>query len=500
MSASKEKKVRASELSAGTNRKQNAADEKARQERKFQRGLILAVVVVVVIALAAIVINTGMFGLFYSSLTAVKVGNTAYSAAELNVFYRNAYNSLYSTAQNTYGEYVDYFIDTSSEEWKDQVYDEAILTMKDITALYDEAVAGGYTLTAEDQAAIDEQLSIMELYASLSGYSTDGYITAVYGRGVTSKTLESVLTRIVTAQAWSNRKLESLTYTQEQLDSYYVEHADEYDYIDYYYYAVSTDDEAFESLDGDDAKKSAAHDAAAEIIAGVSDADSLAENVKAFREDAAPGEQYLPGSSLGGDQGEWLLDGSRKAGDATVIDTDSGSTVLLFIARDGNDYHLQNMRHILIETASEEDEDGNYVYTDEAGEAAKAKIEEIQAEYEADPTEEHFAELANQYSEDSGSNTNGGLYENIYHRQMVTSINDFLFDASRVPGDTAVLFGESGYYQGWHLVYYAGEGPLYRDYISENMLKNADYDSYIDDLTLLYPVTTGSGLKFASLT
>lgn len=499
MSASKEKKVRASELSAGTNRKQNAADEKAKQEKKFQRGLIIAVVVVVVVALAAIVINTGMFGLFYSSLTAVKVGNTSYNAAELNVFYRNAYNSLYTSAQNTYGDYVDYFVDTSSEEWKQQVYDEALLTMKDITALYDEATANGYTLTAEDQAVIDDQLSAMELYASLSGYSTDGYITAMYGRGVNRQTLESVLTRIVTAQAWSNRKLDSLTYTQEQLDGYYAEHADEYDYINYRYYAISADDEAFEPLDGDDAKKSAAHDAAAKLIAGATDADSFAEKVKAFREDAAPGEQYLPGSSLSGDQGAWLLDGGRKAGDTTVIDTDTGSTALMFIARDGNDYHLQNMRHILIETASEEDEDGNYVYTDEAGEAAKAKIEEIRAEYEADPTEDHFAALANQYSEDSGSNTNGGLYENIIHKQMVTNINDYLFDASRVPGDVAVLFGESGYYQGWHLVYYVGEGPVYKDYLAENMLKNADYESYIEALTATYEPTTGAGLRFASL-
>lgn len=500
MSASKEKKVRARELSAGTNKKQNAADEKAKQERKFQRGLIIAVVIVAAAALAAIIINTGMFGLFYNAFTALKVGDTGYSAAEFNIFYRNAYNSLYSAAQETYGGYASYFIDTESEEWKQQVYDEAIKTAKDITALYDEAVASGYTLTEEDRAAIDEQLSAMEMYASLSNYSTDGYITAMYGRGVNRKTLESILPRLIIAQSWADRKLDSMTYTTEQLDSYYAEHADEYDYISYYYYTIGTNNEAFESLDGDEAKKAAAHDAAAEIIAGATDADSFTENVKAFQEDAAPGEQYLPGSRLGGDQGEWLLDASRKAGDATVIDTDSGSIAMLFIARDGNDYHLQNMRHILIETESEADDNGSYIYTDEAGEAAKAKIEEIMAEYEANPTEENFAALANQYSEDSGSNQNGGLYENIYHRQMVTSINDYLFDASRVPGDVAVLFGESGYYQGWHLVYYVGEGPVYKEYLSKNALQNVDYESYIEALTASYEVTTGTGLKFASLT
>lgn len=500
MSASKEKKVRANELSAGTNKKQNAADEKMKQEQKFRRGMIIAAVIVGVIAIAAVIINTGMFGLFYSSFTAVKVGNTNYNAAEFNVFYRNAYNTLYSNAQSTYGEYVSMVVDTSSDDWKQQVQEQALDSMKQVTALYDEAIANGYALTEEDQASIDEELSMMELYASIYGYSKDSYITAMYGRGVNGKTLESVLTRIIIAQSWSNRKLDAMAYTQEQIDSYYAGHADEYDFITYNYYTIRSDDEAFASLDSDDAKLSAAHAAAAAIIAGASDADSFAAAVKEFREDAEPGEQYLPGSSLGGDQGEWLLDDSRKAGDTTVIDSDTGATALLFLDRNGNDYRMPSMRHILIETESTTDEEGNTVYTDEAGEAAKAKIEEIRAEYEADPTEDHFAELAGEYSEDSGSNTNGGLYEDIIYKQMVTSINDFLFDASRQPGDTAVLFGDNGNYQGWHLVYYVGEGEIYRDRLAESALRNEEYQSYIEALTAPYEVSTGAGLRFANLT
>lgn len=500
MSASKEKRVRASELSAGTNRKQNAADEKTKQERKFQRGMIIAVVIVVVVAIAAIIINTGMFGLFYNSFTAVKVGNTSYNAAELNVFYRNASNSLYSNLQATYGEYASMIVDTDSDEWKQQVYMQTLDNMQQVTALYDEAIASGYTLTGEDRDTIDSQMSAVEMYASLSGYSTDAYITAMYGRGVNRKTLESTLTRIIIAQSWSDQKRDALTYTQEELDSYYAGHADEYDYISYYSYPIGTDDEAFASLDSDDAKISAAHDAAAEIIAAASDADSFVTAVKAFRPEASPREQFLPGSSLGGDQGEWLLDDSRKAGDTTVINSDTGSTALLFLSRNDNDYHMQNMRHILIEAEPETDEDGNEIYTDEAVEAAKARIEEIRAEYETDPTEDHFAELASEYSEDSGSNTNGGLYENVTYKSMVTDINEYLFDVSRKPGDTAVLFGDNGYYQGWHLVYYVSEGPIYKDYLAENALRNEEFQSYIEALTAPYEVSTGAGQRFANLT
>lgn len=502
MSASKEKKVRASELSAGTNRKQNAADDKAKQEQKFQRGLILAAVIVGILAIAAIIINTGCFGLFYHSLTAVKIGDTTYNAAELNVFYRNAYNSLYASAESSYGEYVGMFVDTSSEEWRQQVYNQTLLNMTDITALYDDAMAHGYTLTEEDRASVDGQLSNAELYASLSGYSTDRYITAMYGRGVNRQTLESVLTKIVVAQSWSNQKLDGLTYTQEQKDSYYAEHADEYDFIDFYYYAIYTDNEVFADLGSDEAKVNAAH-TSAEIVAGAVDEDTFTRLAQDFNGDPAPTMQHVQGSNLPTsytDYSAWLLDSSRSAGDTTVIDSDGVSTALLFVARENNDYRLQNMRHILIEDVSETDEDGSTVYTDEADEAARTRIEEIQAEYEADPTEDHFAELAHEYSEDAGSNENGGLYEDIYRGQMVANIDEFLFDDSRAPGDVAVLSGRNDVYQGWHLVYYVGEGEVYKDYLAENAMQTADYEQYIENLTVPYPASTGAGLRFASLT
>ena len=43
--------------------------------------------------------------------------------------------------------------------------------------------------------------------------------------------------------------------------------------------------------------------------------------------------------------------------------------------------------------------------------AAKQKAEDLLAQWKAgDATEDSFAELANENSADSGSNTNGGLY------------------------------------------------------------------------------------------
>ena len=82
-----------------------------------------------------------------------------------------------------------------------------------------------------------------------------------------------------------------------------------------------------------------------------------------------------------------------------------------------------NVRHILIQP--EEDEDGNI--SDEAWTAAEEKAQEILAEWEAgDADEESFGELANTYSADGGSNTNGGLYEDVYPGQGSDINNDYL--------------------------------------------------------------------------
>lgn len=497
MSASQEKKARAQRLSEGTDKKRNAADEKEKRAQKFRRNTIIAVVCIVLVVAAAIVINSS---LFYTGLTAVTVGDTRYSAAEVNVFYRNTFNTIYSN----FGDYASYLVDASTplseqqysenQTWADYVYDETLERMRQVTALYDAAVADGAP-TEEDLNEVAEQMSTISLYAQMNGASNENqFLASVYGRGVNTKVYESVLTKMIVAQNYSTAVSEGFSYTQEEKDAWYAENADSYDVISYYSYFVGSDNEAFASIEGDDAKKEAAHAAAEEIAAP--DAEAFIANAQAFDAEAAPAEQYTQGSSLSYyDYGEWLLDANRKAGDATVVDTDGGAYALLYTGRDANDYYLTAMRHILIE--AEADENGEY--TDVSKEAARARIHEITAEWQADPTEDRFAELANEYSEDEGSNTNGGLYENITKHRMVDGIDSFLFEEGSKPGDTAVIDND-GSYVGTHLVYYVGaHDALYKDEIADSQLRGSDYSAYLEDLTANYTAVAGSGLRFATL-
>ena len=149
-----------------------------------------------------------------------------------------------------------------------------------------------------------------------------------------------------------------------------------------------------------------------------------------------------------------------------------------------------NVRHILIEP--EADADGNI--TDDAWTAAEEKAQEVLAEWQSgDADEESFGELANTYSTDTGSNTNGGLYEDVYPGQMITEFNDWCFDASRKPGDTGIVKTSYGY----HVMYFVSfTDTYYYKTVAEQELRYSTYSDYINSLVDQYisSLTSDAGI------
>ena len=147
-----------------------------------------------------------------------------------------------------------------------------------------------------------------------------------------------------------------------------------------------------------------------------------------------------------------------------------------------------NVRHILI--APEADEEGNI--SDEAKEDAKAEAERILEEWKSgDATEDSFGELANEYSTDGGSNTNGGLYEDVAPGQMVTEFNDWCFDDARQVGDTGIVETTHGY----HIMYYVGATEnFYWKTTVESELRYRDYNNAIAEITGRYTTVRSNKL------
>ena len=116
------------------------------------------------------------------------------------------------------------------------------------------------------------------------------------------------------------------------------------------------------------------------------------------------------------------------------------------------DKPMVDVRHILVIPA-EQDENGEY--TEAAWQEAEQKAQAILDEWKAgEATEESFAALVGENSEDPGSSSNGGLYEDVYPGQMVDAFDAWCFDDARQPGDTGIVKTDYGY----HVMYFVGKG------------------------------------------
>ena len=161
------------------------------------------------------------------------------------------------------------------------------------------------------------------------------------------------------------------------------------------------------------------------------------------------------------------------------------------------------MRHILVRAETTTDEDGNTVApTDEAWAAAEERANEILAEYQAgEQTEDAFAALANEYSEDSGSNTNGGLYEGSANGTFVTEFNDWVFDSSRQSGDVDIVRHEgdtssSSSYGGYHLIYYVGENDPVWKQTSDTALRDEQIATWLEDIQEGYTAEAAGAARY----
>ena len=132
---------------------------------------------------------------------------------------------------------------------------------------------------------------------------------------------------------------------------------------------------------------------------------------------------------------------------------------------------LVDVRHILVcPQGGTENADGSVTHTIEEWDACLAKAEKIIEEWESgEATSASFGVLANEYSEDPGSNTSGGLYTYVYEGEMVPNFNDWCFDENRKPGDVGLVQTEYGF----HVMYYVEGDEGWIRFTEQQMLTDA---------------------------
>ncbi len=485
MGASQSKKQRIDERASGLSPKEKSQLEEQKKRRNTRLKYTIIGVLIVLLIVVVVFVNSR---LFTNSLTAVKVGDTSYTIAEV----RYAYQTEYMTFYSNYSNYISYFWDTSkslSEQtcsfdssitWEDYFMNQAMDYLQQTTALYDAAVAEGYTLSEDEQAALDKSLDSLGTYASVYGYTKAGYISAYYGEGNTEATVRHMMTVSQIASDYAKDKQASYSYTDEELDAYYKENSDSYNTVTYLSATISGAADTDAGIDAETAMANARASAEAIIAACDGTLDSFRSAALAETgTDASEQTSYWSNTA----DYDWFTSTDRKEGDVKSVEGDSNVTVYCFESTETNDYNTVNVRHILIQA---QDTDGDGKYSAAEKETAYATLLGIQAQW--DGTEDNFIALANQYSEDTGSNTNGGLYENVYKGEMVDEFNAFCF-GDRKSGDSAIVYGETSSYAGYHLVYFVGEGKPYTRVIADSAKRSSDYSDWQTTLLESYPLT-----------
>ena len=478
MSASREKKSRQENLAGGyvDPRTKREKDEQAKDRRSNALYIAIAVIFVIV----GIVVTVANSKVIERSADAVTIGNETYTAADVSYFYNTIYNSFVS--KNSYYLSV-YGLDTSKSlkeqdcpvtdggTWYDYFRDQALSSMTSYSLLAQKAEAEGFDGSEAVEQSVQDTFADLDAAAASAGYTRAQYIKAVCGPLVNEKVFERNVRLEALAQAYSADHVNSLEYSDDEIQAAYDADPKSYQSVDIEYILFSsgagsdaTDEEKAELLEQ---AKQKAETALSRYAQGEA-FDAIGEDMEGTYDHAA---NVTNGTS---DMLTWAFDDARQEGDTTVAAYgEKGYYAVLFHSRSRNDYHAVSVRHILVD--SEE------------------KANDILKQYnDGEKTEDAFAALAVANSTDSNASS-GGLYTNVYKGQMVPSFEDWCFDPSRQAGDTGIVQTSYGY----HVMYFVGqsENPYWYDQ-AESSLKSDAYNEWYSAITDGVEAEQLSGMKY----
>lgn len=468
-----------------------------------QKKIIKSVVaVVVVIALLVTYVSTGLVrkGFVNSTLqwtthlTAVTVKSDdgdkiKVPVSTYNYYFATTYNNLMSTKQ-LYDQYgldaskagldVDFKKPLSSQKttnedgkvvtWAQHLEDMVVKSIEDTYTFYNEAVKANNgeepEITEEQQKQIDDTLSKYEENANKYGFTLSAYLVKAMGKGVTESVFRQESKRSYIAENYQ-KELQSnsskVEIKDEDITKYKDEHLEDLKSVDVRLFEANSEDDAVAfknelKADGSNFTELCVKYASNGFYkdfykdAGASTQLSVTKTAlqnagfaiaTADKNDDKDAEKTYSGL-------DWLFSADRAKGDIY-----QKSTTVVYVVTPArlSDVNTVNVRHILIAPEKKGNETNAVNATQENWDKAYKEAKEVLATYnKGKKTEESFADLAKEKSSD-GSANNGGLYEDVYPNQMVSTFNNWCFDSSRKAGDVDIVKTEYGY----HIMYFVGK-------------------------------------------
>lgn len=468
MSASRERKKRLNET------QEPVKVTKTTKKKKLSEGWIFTICVVLVIAL----VFGGLFGYraYNSHRTVLTVGDHDITVAEFNFYYNTAVTTI-SAYPTLLG------VDTTISIDQQKVADSAISMVGlfgidagfmadktpvggyyDVTwaqffahvamenaatvyAIYDEAMADGFTLTESMEAEVEENIEEMRGYAEQNGESFNNLLTRVYGNGCDEDAYREFLNKQVIANYYPSE----ITYSAEELAARYDEDPASYTVATYYYFKAADTDYVEADEEGNTPEPTEAETALALEAAQAMEAnfDLTNENV-VLKADAT---RTSVTNLISEEAATWLFDTAK---DSEVKLFEDEGTFYVVMLLDKSNYATVNALELVIE-ADDESEDGELT--------AAEKLEAVKAALEAGVTEESFLELASEYSAaDNAEITN-------MTRATMANVSDEILAwsmESRKAGDYAIFEVDGTTL----ILFYTGEGMTYGDAAVNSVLVN----------------------------
>lgn len=428
---------------------------------------------------------------------AVTIGNTDVSVGLYNYYYDSiVYEYTYYAA---YGYYdLDTTKDFGAQFTKDEEGNElsweayfrklALQRLTNYTMNYEKALEAGITLTDEQKEQIDSQLESIKEQASSENKSVNEYVNEKFGENCGLETLRKFLEQYFIAGNYYNRSTIENRPSEDEVNAYFDENSNKYQSC-----SIALIELEYDTTDDDTKAKSIEN--AKSYMSKITDVESM----KAVMPEASASliEQYVSAgyfetqeeavqtlldsiestetrtnfeSYFDEDTANWLFDEATPVNSLNYFASEDYGIVYVILKTAQpvlDDAQVYSVRHILITPANSEDESTSSTetgYTDEQWANALSKAEAIVDEYnKGEKTELAFAELAEEYSEDTESTSAGssglygGGYEGTHIGEMVSEFEGWAVDSSRKYGDVDIVKSEYGY----HIMYFIFAGPEY---------------------------------------
>ena len=465
------------------------------------------------------------------------MGDVELTNGELQAYY---WMEVFAFLQE-YGSYAEYFgldvtrpLDTQlcelGEEptsWQQFFLDSAIYSWKSYQSMAMEADKANYQLPAERQAELDSLPKDLQTTAETGGFeSVEDLIAHNVGAGCSLDDYFSYINTYYKGLSYYFDCCDKIAPSEDEISAYFDENKEVYaedgivknaKYVDVRHVLLQPEggetgadgstvytDEAWEACrreaealynkwqEGDKSEESFA------ALANENTDDGNDSNG-----DGQPDGGLYENVTLGRMVEEfenWCFDETRKTGDHGLIKSSYGYHIMYFC--DSRPMKYVDVRHVLLQPeGGETGEDGYPVFTDEAWETCRQEAEALYNKWqEGDKSEESFAALANENTDD-GNDSNGdgqpdgGLYENVYKNMMVPEFDSWCFDEARQVGDHDLIKTVYGY----HIMYFSDSHEIWYVNAEADLINSIAYD-LIPETIEKYPAEVDySAMKLAVL-